>query len=167
MSPATMDGLLHFLSAFVSHKKFWEKSWLTYVSSFVKHIPYHCVKKVRTDWTDNTVQRSNVVSVFRIHACIREILHQHRVEWSPAPHTYKQLLLKTDRWRLSAEKEQVRSCLGPSASLLHKERWSCGVAGWDISRLKQQPVNASFVSLTILSIRYSEGGVQWLQEAKC
>lgn len=88
MSPAMMDGLLHFLSAFVSHKKLWEKSWLTYVSSFAKHIPYHCVKKVRTDWTDNTVQRSNVVSVFRIHACIREILHQHRVEWSPAPHTY-------------------------------------------------------------------------------
>lgn len=42
---------------------------------------------------------------------------------SCSSHTSQQLLLKMNRWRLFAEKEQVTACLAPGeapASLLHK-----------------------------------------------
>lgn len=48
---------------------------------------------------------------------------------SRSSHTSEQLYVKENRWRLFAEKEQVRACLAPgeSASLLWEVWWSCGV----------------------------------------
>lgn len=48
---------------------------------------------------------------------------------SCSSHTSQQLLVKKNRWRLFAEKEQVRACLAPgeSPSPLWEARWSCGV----------------------------------------
>lgn len=57
------------------------------------------------------------------HACIREFLNSAQTGMKPAcfSHT-QQLLVKMDRWRLFAEKEQVWADLGPgeSASLQDK-----------------------------------------------
>lgn len=48
---------------------------------------------------------------------------------SCSSHTSEQLLVKKNRWRLFAEKEQVRASLDPgeSALLLWDTWWSCGV----------------------------------------
>lgn len=67
--------------------------------------------------------RETMLFLVSKHACIREFLNSAQTGMKPAcfSHT-QQLLVKMDRWRLFAEKEQVWADLGPgeSASLQDK-----------------------------------------------
>lgn len=79
-------------------------------------------------------------------------------------HTSQQLLVKTNTWRLFAEKKQVRACPAPgkNASLLHNLWGGCVVTRWEIICLKQQHVYSDFASETVFRVKGSEERIQQL-----